>query len=302
MARPQNGPGGGPDDRTLMTRAPDFTTGVGDSAPYLSIIHPRDAMLSFPLTEEGLLLGRGMDSDVQLPATMISRRHCRVSCVGRRVLVEDLDSTNGTIIDGERIKRAYLPPDSRLKVGPFVLKLEYKGTVELRAQNQLLEAARQDALTGVPNRGWLIRQAARLLAELSAPESWLSTVMVDIDRFKYINDRWGHAAGDTVLRGVAQVLQQQMRERDLLGRFGGEEFVMILPHTDRQDALIFCDRIRENVAQASFDHEGIILSVNVSIGVTSKQHSEIVSLDSLIGEADAAMYRAKQGGRNRVCF
>lgn len=77
---------------------------------------------------------------------------------------------------------------------------------------------------------------------------------------------------------------------------------MILPHTDRQDALIFCDRIRENVAQASFDHEGIILSVNVSIGVTSKQHSEIVSLDSLIGEADAAMYRAKQGGRNRVCF
>lgn len=285
-----------------MVRTTDFPTGVGDSAPYLSIIHPRDAIVSFALNEEGLVLGRGLDADVQLPASMISRRHCRVSCIGRKILVEDLNSTNGTVIDGERVRRAFLPAESRLKVGPFVLKVEYKGPAELREQNQLLEAARLDALTGVPNRGWLIRRSARLLAELQAPDTSLSAVMVDIDRFKHINDRYGHAAGDTVLRGVAQMLHEQMRQRDLLGRFGGEEFVMILPHTEQQEALIFCDRIRENIAQAHFDHNGVILNVQVSIGITCKTHAEIVSLDSLIGEADAAMYRAKKGGRNRVCF
>lgn len=285
-----------------MVRAPDIPTGVGDSAPYLSIIHPRDAIVSFALNEEGLVLGRGLDADVQLPASMISRRHCRISCVGSKILVEDLNSTNGTVIDGARVRRAFLPAESRLKVGPFVLKVEYKGPAELREQNQLLEAARLDALTGVPNRGWLIRRAARLLAELQSPETCLSAVLVDIDHFKHINDRYGHAAGDTVLRGVAQMLHEQMRQRDLLGRFGGEEFVMILPHTEQQEALIFCDRIRENIAHAHFDHNGVILNVQVSIGITCTTHAEIVSLDSLIGDADAAMYRAKKGGRNRVCF
>ncbi len=290
-----------PDEHTILTRVTDFPTYVGDNKPYLRVIHPRDAVASYALTEDGLVLGRGADVDVPLSTASISREHCQVSRGASGIIVEDLGSTNGTFIDGQRVQSAYLSPASRLKVGPFVLKVEYKGEVELSAENSLMEAARTDALTGIPNRGWFVKQAAALLSELDSPDGWLTTVMVDIDHFKSINDRFGHAAGDEVIRSVARYLQEQMRDRDLVGRYGGEEFVMLLPHTDRSDALIFCDRIREGIAQTQIGHGDSTLNVCVSIGFCSSMRAEITSLDGLIRAADAALYRAKRQGRNRVC-
>jgi diguanylate cyclase (GGDEF)-like protein len=301
MARSQDRPVEGSDEHTVITHAADLAAGLGASAPYLSIVHPRDAIISFELNERGLILGRGIQCDVQLPSGAISRRHCKVSCVGQSVVVEDLASTNGTYLDNRRIERGFLSPSNQLRVGPFLLKLEYKGFMEIRAQNQLLEAARMDPLTGIANRGWFIAQAARLLAGTNDAGSVLTAVLVDIDRFKNVNDQFGHAAGDRVLRGVAEILQSEKRDDHLLGRFGGEEFVLLMPHTDRQDAFLLCDRARERVAKAHFEHEGIIINVNVSVGLATRRQGEIVSLDALIGEADAAMYRAKRLGRNRVC-
>ena len=287
---------------TLITHVGDMASVQGTSAPYLSIVHPRDAILSFELTEEGLILGRGLKCDVQLPAGVISRRHCKVSCVGQSIVVEDLASTNGTYLDNQRIDRAFLTPSNQLRVGPFLLKLEYKGFMEIRAQNQLLEAARLDPVTGIANRGWFVAQAARIVASMNSPSSSLTAVMVDIDRFKHVNDQFGHAAGDAVLKGVADVLAAEKHESHLLGRFGGEEFVLLMPDIEHGEAFILCDRIREQVARANFTFEGLGLNVNVSVGMATRMQGEITTLDGLISEADAAMYRAKRLGRNRVCF
>lgn len=286
----------------MITRVGDMASVEGTSAPYLSIVHPRDAIISFELNEEGLTLGRGMECDVQLPAAVISRRHCKVSCVGQSIVVEDLASTNGTYLDNQRIDRAFVTPSNQLRVGPFLLKLEYKGFMEIRAQNQLLEAARLDAVTGIANRGWFVAQSARLMAAMKEPANSLTAVMVDIDRFKNVNDQFGHAAGDAVLAGVARILEQEKHDNHLLGRFGGEEFVMMMPDIDHQEAFILCDRAREQIAKENFKFEGLGLSVNVSIGMATRTQGEIASLDGLISEADSAMYRAKRLGRNRVCF
>jgi diguanylate cyclase (GGDEF)-like protein len=286
----------------MITHVGDLASVEGTSAPYLSIVHPRDAIISFELNEEGLTLGRGMECDVQLPAAVISRRHCKVSCVGQSIVVEDLASTNGTYLDNQRVDRAFLTPSNQLRVGPFLLKLEYKGFMEIRAQNQLLEAARMDAVTGIANRGWFVAQSARMMAAMKDPANSLTAVMVDIDRFKNVNDQFGHAAGDAVLAGVARILAQEKHDDHLLGRFGGEEFVMMMPDIDHQEAFILCDRAREQIAKENFKFEGLGLSVNVSVGMATRTQGEIVSLDALISEADAAMYRAKRLGRNRVCF
>ncbi|MFK7885974.1 MAG: diguanylate cyclase [Gammaproteobacteria bacterium] len=302
MARSQDTPAQDDDAHTMITHVGDLANVEGTSAPYLSIVHPRDAIISFELNENGLTLGRGMECDVQLPAAAISRRHCKVSCVGQSIVVEDLASTNGTYLDNQRVDRAFITPSNQLRIGPFLLKLEYKGFMEIRAQNQLLEAARIDAVTGISNRGWFVAQSARLLAGMKDPANSLTAVMVDIDRFKNVNDQFGHAAGDAVLAGVARILEQEKHDNHLLGRFGGEEFVMMMPDIDHQEAFILCDRAREQIAKANFKFEGLSLSVNVSVGMATRTQGEIVSLDGLISEADAAMYRAKRLGRNRVCF
>lgn len=302
MARSQDNPVQDAEAHTQITRIGDMATIEGTSAPFLSIVHPRDAILSFELSEEGLILGRGLKSDVQLPSGVISRRHCKVSCVGQSIVVEDLASTNGTYLDNQRIDRAFLTPSNQLRIGPFLLKLEYKGFMEVRAQNQLLEAARVDPVTGIANRGWFVAQAARLIAAMKDPASSLTSVMIDIDHFKRVNDQFGHAAGDAVLEGVAQIIEAEKQDNHLLGRFGGEEFVMLMPDIEHQEAFFLCDRIREQVARASFSFEGLSLNVNVSIGMATRIQGEVTTLDGLISEADAAMYRAKRLGRNRVCF
>ena len=114
------------------------------------------------------------------------------------------------------------------------------------------------------------------------------------------DDRLGHAAGDHVLREVAKILSSHKRSRDLLARFGGEEFVMLLPDTGGTDALVFCDRLCEAVSQSKMEFEGASISVQVSVGTWTQPANQIGSIEQAIGGADSAMYRAKRGGRNRV--
>jgi diguanylate cyclase (GGDEF)-like protein len=127
----------------------------------------------------------------------------------------------------------------------------------------------------------------------------LAVLMLDIDFFKRINDRHGHAAGDEALRLFSRVLTKETREVDLLGRIGGEEFAIVLPETDFEAALLMAERVRAAVEQASFVfHHSAPISVTVSIGVSLLQAGD--SLDSLLVRADNALYQAKHAGRNRV--
>jgi diguanylate cyclase (GGDEF)-like protein len=167
-----------------------------------------------------------------------------------------------------------------------------------RAELRYMAAARIDPLTGVANRRAFIETAEELLKSTGRDGRALSLIMFDLDRFKSINDGFGHGAGDTVLRCFADVARNSLRASDVIGRPGGEEFAVLLPGSNRAAALIAAERIRIAFAEACRSVDERAIAATVSAGVTSAQPKS--TLDSLMAAADEALYRAKSKGRNRV--
>jgi len=166
---------------------------------------------------------------------------------------------------------------------------------------QVQQQASTDPLTGLLNRRAFLELVAReqtRAARYNLPTTFL---MVDIDHFKRINDVYGHPAGDAVLRGVARSFAGSTRTTDIICRWGGEEFVVALPHTDGDDALVAADRIRQRIEQATHDIPGGgSLSVTASIGLSTGVVGTW-TVDEMLAAADEALYEAKHTGRNRVC-
>jgi diguanylate cyclase (GGDEF)-like protein len=127
-----------------------------------------------------------------------------------------------------------------------------------------------------------------------------SVLMIDIDHFKQINDEHGHPVGDVVLRDVAHLLKDTLRTVDAVGRYGGEEFLAVLPHTTSEEAVQTAERVRLRVEQHAFKVQDKVLKVTISIGVATYPGGHADSASTLIREADQALYRAKDAGRNRV--
>jgi len=166
---------------------------------------------------------------------------------------------------------------------------------------ELKHRAHIDYLTGVNNRGYFMEQAELELSRAVRYGSPLSLYMLDIDFFKKVNDSHGHKVGDLVLIKLAEVCGQTLREVDIIGRLGGEEFAILLPETNQTKATEVAERLREAIAKAKVPLEGgLPLHFTVSIGVTSLV-SKDDNLDVLLNRADKALYEAKEKGRNRVC-
>jgi diguanylate cyclase len=170
---------------------------------------------------------------------------------------------------------------------------------KVRSQNRLLEKLnRVDALTGLFNRGSWEIAADRELQRQKRSHQPLSVLMIDVDRFKAINDQYGHPVGDEVIRGIAGIMRECVRDIDIAGRYGGDEFAVLLPGTSLSGALLVGERIRQRVESGSFDFRARA-RCTVSIGAaeaTPLTHD----LRAWITEADAALYRAKAEGRNRT--
>ncbi|MFA7269390.1 MAG: diguanylate cyclase [Sterolibacterium sp.] len=164
---------------------------------------------------------------------------------------------------------------------------------------KLSNEAATDALTGVANRRSLLRFAGNEVLRAQRYGRPLSLLMLDLDRFKEVNDHYGHQWGDEVLKQTAAVIQSLLRGADLLGRYGGEEFTVIMPETAEAEAATVAERIREKIGQISLDTGNGEIAVRVSIGVASLLPEE-TEVQSLINRADAALYSAKREGRDRV--
>jgi len=171
---------------------------------------------------------------------------------------------------------------------------------EFQARSELRVRAEKDPLTGIYNRGRLMELAARECGAARRYGYPCSLLMLDIDHFKAVNDTHGHAAGDAVLRGVARLCGRGLREADLFGRVGGEEFVIFMPHCQAAEAMAVARRVLNIVRDGTFGLDGAVLSVTVSIGVAELDRAD-PCLDRLLLDADAALYRAKQEGRDRAC-
>ena len=168
-----------------------------------------------------------------------------------------------------------------------------------RTSRRLSRESLIDPLTGISNRAAIEAEAIRALERAPRKGGTMSLLMLDLDHFKAINDRHGHAAGDRVLRAAADAWHTVLRGRDPLGRIGGEEFVVVCADTTLEQALVVAERLREATAALLFDDVDPGLRVTVSIGVAQSQRSDDTHED-VLARADAALYRAKQRGRNRV--
>jgi diguanylate cyclase (GGDEF)-like protein len=168
---------------------------------------------------------------------------------------------------------------------------------EARRQAQLL--AWNDDLTGLLNRRRFAEVGERELRLAQRQGTELALVLLDVDDFKRINDQHGHSGGDAVLKAMGRVLPGTLRSTDVAARWGGEEFVLLLPGASGETALQATERVREAIAQQSIVSAGRVLRWTVSVGVADAAPAE--TFDALVRRADLAMYRAKSAGKNRVC-
>ena len=160
--------------------------------------------------------------------------------------------------------------------------------------------ATTDALTGLSNRHSMEDSFMREIARCEQDGHPVSLIMVDVDNFKLFNDRFGHVAGDRALSAVASILRHQFRPRDLLVRFGGDEFAVLLPEVDEKLALIIADRVREAVCGTTGDGSDSLIKIPVKISMGVAQLGKNGNLSTLLRAADSALYRAKHAGRNTV--
>lgn len=202
------------------------------------------------------------------------------------------------------LTKPFYPEELLARVGIAERILKQQDMLE--EQKRLMEyQAMHDSLTGLYNRRAIQEHAEMEFSRAAREGKPIGVVLLDVDHFKAINDKHGHHIGDQALRLVASVLSQNIRPYDHVGRWGGEEFLVVLPNTDLAESHTVAERIRMSIADALLSlPDGQTLMLNASLGVSSAviDHGGSVMLDKLVHQADEALYRAKGSGRNRVCL
>jgi diguanylate cyclase (GGDEF)-like protein len=270
----------------------------------LVVIHtPVHAQLGrrYVLDRDSLTIGRGISNDIVLPSDCVSRQHVRIERRANVIYSVDLASTNGTYInDGPKpVNEHRLTPGDQVKVGDTILKFLSGSDVEAQYHEVIFSMTITDGLTNLFNRKQLDAALDEELTRAQRHVRPLSVLMFDIDHFKRINDTYGHPAGDSVLRGLAALLQKRVRPNDKLGRYGGEEFCAILPETTLQSAAKMANELRELIAGYSFTADQHHIKATVSIGVGALEPGMMAA--DVYKAADAKLYEAKRTGRNKVC-
>jgi diguanylate cyclase (GGDEF)-like protein len=244
-----------------------------------------------------------MSAQLRLNDDGISRRHCRVLSIGGRVIIEDLGSANGTLVNGEMIQHQELKEGDKIRLGAnTMLKFTYQDKLDETFQQQMYDAALRDGLTKCYNKKFFSDRLETEFAYAKRHKTMLSLVMFDVDHFKRVNDNYGHLAGDAVLVQLARITQSMLRTEDVAARYGGEEFAIICRGIPLLNAGVVGERMRCAVEQHNFDYEGKRLPVTISVGVAALPEAQVNSPAELVGEADEALYEAKRSGRNRVCL
>jgi diguanylate cyclase (GGDEF) domain len=239
----------------------------------------------------GELVKAGLQSSVFYAAlweTILSGKNWRGELVNRR--------RDGSIYHEEML----IAPvkDEKGRITQFIA-IKQDITARKRLEEELRHQASYDTLTGLSNRRHFLEQLEREQARLQRNGGEAAVLMLDLDRFKQINDTYGHAAGDEVLRAFALIVRDSLRRTDLAGRLGGEEFAILLPDTGLEQAHAFAERIRARVAGAAIDTGNATLQVTVSIGISALEATE-TRIETALARADAALYHAKRAGRNCI--
>jgi len=296
-----------PEDATVITNLDELArrtgTGGGESLhPHLIVIAGNNVGKYYRLDRQVIYLGRGETCEVQIQDSGVSRKHARVVLEPTsEVWLEDLDSTNGTFVENHRVERRLLRDGDKIQLGrTTIIKFSLTDATELQFAEQMYVSATQDALTRLNNRKFFDEQFVAEFAFASRHHIPLSVLMIDLDRFKDVNDTHGHPTGDLVLKVVARTLARILRTEDILARYGGEEFVILTRGIDKGNTRLLAERVRTTIESLLIPHPGGALRITVSVGTATLVETNVASRMALVAAADAALYRAKRNGRNRV--
>jgi diguanylate cyclase (GGDEF)-like protein len=252
------------------------------------------------LGDKPTIIGRGESCDIRLEENSVSRQHARIQPGTDGYYAVDLGSTNGTFVNDTPASMTKMKDGDYLRVGNCIYRFLASGNVEARYHEEIYRLMIIDALTEIPNKRFLLEFLDRELARSLRYKRPLSVVMFDLDKFKSINDQYGHLAGDFTLRELAATLKSGIRRDELFARYGGEEFAIVLPEATRDGAMVLAERLRAKVEKHTFQFEGKPYPVTISLGVATTVGQEPTTPTDLIRQADEKLYQAKREGRNRV--
>jgi two-component system cell cycle response regulator len=253
------------------------------------------------LLDRPVTLGRDPGVELPLQDERISRRHCAVTFSNSQFFVEDLGSTNGTLLNGRRLERGRHPlqPADRIHLGSCVVKFTYADALEVGYHAQMDNLVGTDDLTGLIAKRRFDAAFLRAVDAARIAKEPLGVMMLDMDGLKRINDAHGHPAGAQTIAEVGRILGSMICKRGAVCRFGGDEFAAFLPGQSRAQVHALGEEIRAEVAGHPFKHGGLVLRTTISIGI-SAQPEDGMTTELLLRRADEALYRAKRGGRDQV--
>ncbi|HVR61218.1 MAG TPA: GGDEF domain-containing protein [Polyangia bacterium] len=293
-----------PFDDTTRTAQPPPADGEHNEVDHAYLLVLAGASLGemYKVDKPKTVLGRGERVDIRLVDEGISREHAQLVREPDHVILEDLGSTNGTFCNGVRVKEQILADGDKILLGSTtILKFTYHDKLDEAFQRQLSESALRDGLTKAFNKRYF---GERLESEVTFSIRHrvpLSLIFLDIDHFKRINDTHGHPGGDAILVELAAVITEGLRGEDILARYGGEEFAIVCRETELREAAALAERLRAVVEGHSFLFEDNAVPVTISVGVAAMPDPAAQTGADLVALADETMYKAKRGGRNRVC-
>ncbi len=284
---------------TKITQQSDTGPAQGDGC--LVVFYGQNIGRRYFLNVAELIIGRSDAAGIQVDQDSVSRQHVKLVTQDFRTVIEDMGSTNGTFVNNLRVDRSELRDGDLLRLGQTIFKYLSGSNIENKYHEEIYKLSTIDGLTETYNKRYFLDTLERELNRAHRYGRGLSLALFDIDHFKKINDSFGHLAGDHVLRELAALVGQHVRRQDILARYGGEEFAIILPEVDTAGSVQACEKLRMLTEQHPFKFGEDMIRVTISCGIiTYDTKLGAISTEAFIGEADANLYKAKAGGRNRV--
>ena len=313
-------------DTVSVTPAALTETNLRRGEACLVVIYGPELGRRIPLAHSHFEIGRSSRSDLSIDQESISRHHARIAAVGGGTYtLMDLGSTNGTYVNDVGITEHRLVDGDQIKIGRSILKFMTGDNIETSYHEEIYRLVTVDALTQLFNKRYFGEALEREFNRARRYKRHLSLFLLDLDHFKHINDKYGHVAGDFVLRQLAVEVKAKLRREDIFARVGGEEFGVLLPEVRHEGAMATAEKVRKVVEAAQFRFDKQTIPGTVSIGVatldpafllpaddeSSDEHEETEpdplqmngkpkTAAALYALADAALYQAKERGRNRI--
>lgn len=256
----------------------------------------------YHLKDDVTMIGRSDDVELVVSDISMSRKHAMIVSRAGSYFISDLGSTNGCLVNRDQIKEpTKLREGDKVTLGNVVFKFSYQDEDDTEYHLLLRNMAIKDGLTRVYNKRYFSETLVKEFDFNRRNSVGLAIILFDIDKFKQVNDTWGHPAGDFVLKELAQLVEKDARGYDVFARFGGEEFVFLLRGAPLEAAVALAERVRCEVEEHIFSYDGIELKITISLGVSWwSGDSCYKNAEELIEASDRHLYEAKAAGRNCV--